>query len=105
MYYLATKGAESEGVEETTLADFTGVGDAFTRPRLRPFVQEDDSGTVDNVGLNTTDVQHLLNLRNPDHIMVGGPPNLCHSTNRAKPNQEKIIIIIYDSFSRVINAR
>lgn len=61
-YYLATKGAESERVKEASFADFTGIGDTFTRPRLRPLVQEDHSGTVDNVGLDSTDVQNFLNL-------------------------------------------
>jgi hypothetical protein len=73
---LATKGAESEGVKKATLADFAGVGDPFAGPRLRPFVQENDSGAVDNVGLDATDVQHFLNLRNPNHVMVGGSPYL-----------------------------
>lgn len=67
---LATEGAEFEGVEEASLADFTGIGDTFARPRLRPLVQEDHSGAVDNVGLDSTDVQNFLNLRDPYHIMV-----------------------------------
>lgn len=52
MWYLATQRAESEGIEEATLAYFAGVGDAFARPRLWPFIQEDDLCTVDNVSLN-----------------------------------------------------
>lgn len=62
MKYLAVERAEAEGIEEAALADFAGVGDAFAGPRLRPFVQEDDSSAVDNVGLNAGDVQNFLNL-------------------------------------------
>lgn len=68
--YLATKRAESEGIKEAALTDFTGVGDSFARPRLRPLIQENNSSTVDNVGLDSTDVQMLLNLIHPNHIMV-----------------------------------
>lgn len=76
MWYLAAKGTEAEWIEEATLADLAGVGDSFSRPRLRAFIQEDDSCAVDNVGLDTGDVQHFLNLRNPDHIMVWWSPYL-----------------------------
>lgn len=68
--YLATERAESKGIEEAALAYFAGVGDPFSWPGLWPFVQEDDPRTVDDVGLNTSYVQHLLNLRNPNHIMI-----------------------------------
>lgn len=49
---LATEGAESEGIKEAALADFTGVGDTFAGPWLWPFVKEHDLRAVDNVGLN-----------------------------------------------------
>lgn len=68
--YLASKGAESEGVEEAPFTDFTSIGDSFTRPWLWPFIQKDNLSTVDNVGLNRRDVQILLNLIHPNHIMV-----------------------------------
>jgi len=67
---LATERAEAERIEEAALADLTGVGDPFAGPRLRALVQEDDSGAVDNVGLDPSDVQNFLNLRDPYHIMV-----------------------------------
>lgn len=51
--YLAAKRAESEGVKEAPFTDLTGVGDTLPRPGLRPLVDEDNSGTVDNVGLHT----------------------------------------------------
>ena len=50
--YLATKRTEAEGIKEATLADLAGIGDTFARPRLWPLVQENNPGTVDNVGLN-----------------------------------------------------
>lgn len=50
--YLAAKRAESEGVEEAPLTNFTSVGDTFARPRLGPLIQEHNFGAVDNVGLN-----------------------------------------------------
>lgn len=59
---LAAERAEAEGVKEAALAYFAGVGDAFSGPRLRTFVQEHNSGAVDNVGLDSTDVQHFLYL-------------------------------------------
>lgn len=68
--YLATERTEAERVQETALADLAGVGHAFAGPRLRALVQKDDSGTVDNVGLDSGDVQNLLNLRDPYHIVV-----------------------------------
>lgn len=68
--YLATKRAESEGIKETTLTNFASISDPFTGPWLRPLIQEHNLCTVDNVGLNCSYVQILLNLRNPNHIMV-----------------------------------
>lgn len=73
---LATKRAEPEGIEEAALANLAGVGDAFSGPGLWSFIEEDDLCTVDNVGLNRGDVQVLLNLRDPYHIMVRRPPYL-----------------------------
>lgn len=74
--YLTAKRAEAEGIEKAALADLAGVGDAFPWPRLWPLVQENDPGAVDNVGLDSTYVQHLLYLRHPYHIMVRRPPYL-----------------------------
>lgn len=68
--YLTAKRTESEGIKEAAFTNFTGIGYAFPRPRLWPFIQEDDSGAVDNVGLNTGYVKNFLNLRNPYHIMI-----------------------------------
>lgn len=68
--YLAAKGAESERVEEAALTYFAGVGYTLAGPRLWPFVQEHNLCTVDHIGLHCCDVQKLLNLINPNHIMV-----------------------------------
>lgn len=73
---LATKRAKSEGIEETAFTNFTSIGNAFAGPRLRSFVQEHDSSAVDNVSLDTRNVQNFLNLGNSDHIMVRRPANL-----------------------------
>ena len=74
--YLATERAKAKWVKEAALADLTCVGDTFARPWLRAFVQEHNPGTVDNVGLDSCNVQNFLNLRDPNHIMVWGPPYL-----------------------------
>lgn len=62
LIYLATKRAESEGIKEAALTNKTSICDAFARPRLRPFVQENDSRTVYNISLNSCYIQMLLNL-------------------------------------------
>jgi len=80
--YLTTKRAEAEGIKETPFTNFTSVGDTFTRPRLRPLIQEHNPSTVDYVGLNSTDVQHLLKFIHPNHIMIGRPPNLLNSKQK-----------------------
>jgi hypothetical protein len=53
--YLAAEGAESEIVEKAALARLTSVGD---------------------VRLHIGDVQHFLNLRHADHVVVRRAPNL-----------------------------
>ncbi|CAL9052966.1 unnamed protein product, partial [Musa banksii] len=70
---LAAEGAEAEGVHEAPLADLADVGDALAGPLLGALVEEDDAGAVDNVGLHAGDVQHLLDLRDSDHVVVGRP--------------------------------
>lgn len=74
--YLATKWAETEGIKEATLTDLAGIGDTFTRPRLRPLIQEHNSGTIYYVCLHACNVQVFLNLRHPYHIMIWWPPYL-----------------------------
>ncbi|CAL9077582.1 unnamed protein product, partial [Musa acuminata var. zebrina] len=73
---LAAEGAEAEGVHEAPLADLADVGDALAGPLLGALVEEDDAGAVDNVGLHAGDVQHLLDLRDSDHVVVGRPSYL-----------------------------
>lgn len=70
--HLAANGAESEGIEEATVTDTAGVGDAFARPRLRAaaLVQKHYLRTVDNVGLHPCDIQILLNLTYSDYIVI-----------------------------------
>lgn len=68
--YLAAKRAETEGVEEAPLTNLAGVCDALSWPWLWALVEEDDAGAVDDVGLNTADVENLLYLRNSHNIVV-----------------------------------
>lgn len=70
VFHLATKRAKTEGIQEATLTDMASVGNTFTRPRLRPLIQEHNSSTVDNVCLDSCYVQVFLNFRHPNHIMV-----------------------------------
>lgn len=60
------------------MADAAGVGGAFSRPRLgaAALVQKHNLGAVDNVGLHTSDIQILLNLTNPDYIVIRRSPYL-----------------------------
>ncbi|KAK3020314.1 hypothetical protein RJ639_046526 [Escallonia herrerae] len=70
-HYLTAERAEREGIEEAALADMAGVGDTFTRPGLRALIEEDNLGTVDDIGLNPCYVQIiLLYLGHPYHIVV-----------------------------------
>lgn len=79
--YLATKRAESEGIKQTPFTYFTSICDPFSWPRLWPFIQENNLSTVDNVCLNWRNVQILLNLIHPYHIMVRWPPYLFQQSN------------------------
>nr|ACN27567.1 unknown [Zea mays] len=85
--YLAPEGAEAEGVEEAALADLAGVGDALAWPLLRALVQEHHARAVDDVRLHAGDVQHLLDLRHPDHVVVGRPPYL--APDHASPSERR----------------
>lgn len=98
--YLAAERAEAEGIEEAALADFAGVGDAFAGPRLRPFVQEDDSSAVDNVGLNAGDVQNFLNLWYSYHIVVRRPSNL--PQNRTRMEKQSNPVSDFDCWSEFV---
>lgn len=75
---LTTKGTEPERVQQAALTRLAGVGDAFGRSWLRPFIQKHYARAVDDVSLHACDVQHLLDLGNSDHIVVGRTSNLHH---------------------------
>ncbi|CAA7390864.1 unnamed protein product [Spirodela intermedia] len=89
---LAADGAEAEGVEEGAGADLARMGGGGLRARtrggrrralgLRPLVEEDHTSAVDDVGLHATDVQRLLHLRDPHHVVVGGPSYLYTDAQR-----------------------
>lgn len=61
--YLAAEGAESGRIVEAPVTDLAGVGDTLPGSRLWPLIQEHDPGAVDDVGLDSGHVNHLLNLR------------------------------------------
>lgn len=73
---LARKRAKGEGIKKAAVADKAGVGDAFTRARLRPLIQEHDARTVDNVCLYPCYVHILLYLRYSYYVVVRRPPYL-----------------------------
>lgn len=70
---LAAEGAEAEGVEEGAGADLARVGGGGglgAATRLGPLVEEEHARAVDHVSLHPGDVQNLLDLRHPHHIVV-----------------------------------
>jgi hypothetical protein len=73
---LTTKGTEAEGVQQAALTRLAGIGNSFGRPGLRPFIQKHHARAVDDVSLDACDIQHLLNLRDSDHIVVRRTSNL-----------------------------
>jgi hypothetical protein len=76
--YLTTKGIEAEGVQQAALTRFAGIGNSFGRPGLRPFIQKHHAHAVDDVNMDAYDIQHLLNLRDSNHIVVRRTSNLQH---------------------------
>ncbi len=77
--YLTTKGTEAEGVQQAALTRLAGIGNSFGRSGLRPFIQKHHARAVDDVSLDACDIQHLLNLRDSDHIVVRRTSNLQHA--------------------------
>lgn len=73
---LTTKGTKSKSIDKAPATNLAVIGDSFSGPRLRTFVQEHYLGTINNVRLNTRNVQISLNLIHPNHVMVRGSPNL-----------------------------
>jgi hypothetical protein len=73
---LTTKGTEAEGVQQAALTRLAGIGNSFGRPGLRPFIQKHHARAVDDVSLDACDIQHLLNLRDSNHIVVRRTSNL-----------------------------
>jgi hypothetical protein len=68
--YLTTKGTEVEGVQQAALTRLVGIGNSFGRPGLQPFIQKHHMRVINDVSLDACDIQHLLNLRDLNHIMV-----------------------------------
>jgi hypothetical protein len=83
VHQLATEGAEAEGVEEGACADLAVVGGGgglagggSGAAWLGALVEEEDLGAVDDVGLDAGDVEDVLHLRHPNHVVVGRTPYL-----------------------------
>ena len=95
--YLTTKGTEAEWIEKAALTDLAGVGNSFARPRLRPFIQEHNLGTVYNVSLDPCYVQKFLYLRHSYYIMVWRSPNLWKINKELKEymNPSEIISTLF----------
>jgi hypothetical protein len=74
--YLTTKGTEVEGVQQAALTRLVGIGNSFGRPGLQPFIQKHHMRVINDVSLDACDIQHLLNLRDLNHIMVRWTSNL-----------------------------
>ena len=53
-----------------------GIGESSGGSGLGALIEEDDAGAVDDVGLHGGDIQDLLRLRNPYHVVVGGSADL-----------------------------
>ena len=69
--YLAAKRAEAEAIiNKATVTDLAGISNSFTRSRLRPFIQKHNLCAVYHIRLNAKDIQILLNLIHPYHIMI-----------------------------------
>lgn len=75
--YLAAKRAEAEAIiDKATITDLAGISNSFTGSRLRPFIQKHNLCAVDHIRLNAKDIQILLNLIHPYHIMIRWSPYL-----------------------------
>lgn len=92
-FYLATEWAETEGIKEASLTDMAGIGDTFSRPRLRPLVQEHNFGTVYYICLDSCNVQIFLNLRHPYYIMIWWPPYLQNPSQNLPIIKTKSLLI------------
>ena len=82
--YLTTKGTKAKRINKTPATNFAMIGNSFTRPRLWSFIQEHNLCAIDNVCLDTCNVQKPLNLINSNHVMVRGSSNLIMHKNQSE---------------------
>ena len=81
--YLAAKRTEAEAIiNEATIANFAGIGNAFPWPRLRPLVQKNHFSTIDHICLDTWYVKILLYLIHSYNIMIRRSPYLPKTNSR-----------------------
>lgn len=83
--YLAAKGAEAKGIKKRSAANLASVGDTFTRPWLRPLVQEHNLCAVYYVCLHNCYVYVLLNLAHSHHVMVRRSSYLISTVIESQP--------------------
>lgn len=81
---LAPERAEPEGLRQAPAANLAGVGHSLAGPRLPALVEEHNLGTVDDVSLHAGDVDVLLDVAHPHHVVIRRPPYLQHIP---RPNQ------------------
>ena len=71
--YLAAKRAEAKAiVSKATRTDIAGISNSNSSNalKLRPFIQKHNLCAVYHIRLNAKDIQILLNLIHPYHIMI-----------------------------------
>jgi hypothetical protein len=102
---LTTKGTEAERVQQAALTRLAGVGDAFGRSWLRPFIQKHYARAVDDVSLHACDVQHLLDLGNSDHIVVGRTSNLHAQLQRYTATKLEDLLLMHIRTKSILFSR
>lgn len=68
------------------MADLAGDGHSPSGPQLQPLLQEHDLGSVDDVRLNAVDVNMLLDVTRPHHVVIGRSPYL-ERKKRVRPGR------------------
>jgi hypothetical protein len=86
---LTAQWTETKWVQQASSTNFTNMSNSFSRFWLWPLVEKQDSSTVYHIGLNSTCVQYLLNLRNPHYIMIWRSPYLPIAKENQKKKKEK----------------
>ena len=92
--HLTSQRTEPKWVQEASPAHLTSVSYSFPRFWLRPYIQEQNPGTVDHICLHSTYVQHFINFCHPHYIVIRRSSYLINNIDHHKLNTKIIIIII-----------